>query len=140
MQTGPLGQLVATLKNGILQIGGYSSVVVPATIANNAPMSLVIDTDGYIVEELFIPNTGWGSAASMTINKSLDNTPGSFGPLYTSAGAEYVITVGAVTAPGRFIAIPKGDLDGARFLQLLSGTHAAPVNCTGCAIKVIMRA
>jgi hypothetical protein len=140
MQTGPLGQLVVTTKNGRLPTGGYDVVQAVATIPNNSSVSAIVDTSGYIVEEIFIPNTGWGSAASMTINKSIDNTNGSFAPLYDKDGTEYTFTVGAITAPGRFIRVPKGDLDGARYLQLVSGTHASPTNCTGCAIQIILRA
>lgn len=140
MQVGPLGQLIATLKNGRLAVGSYDTTKVVATIPNNSSVSAIIDTDGCIVEEIYIPSTGWGSAASMVINKSVDNTNGSFAPLYDKDGTEYTFTVGAIPAPGRFIRVPKGDLDGARYLQLVSGTHGAPVNCTGCAILVLLRA
>lgn len=115
----------------------YSPVAADAAIANAAALSAVIDTKGLILKAIIIPSTGWpAGGANMTLLTSTDNV--TFYPVYDVDGSEVTFTVG-ILAASRAIRIPSGDVDLGRYLKLRSGTAAAPVNCTGCAIVAVLR-
>lgn len=137
--SGHLGQFVIDLENNRIPVANspYEPLAVVSTIANAAAIGPALDTLGYCIEEILVPAAGW-SGSNISIDKSLDGT--NWAALYDKSGVEYLVTVGALSAD-RFVHIPPGELDGARYIRLRSGTHASPQNCTGsgCAIQVVMR-
>jgi hypothetical protein len=97
------------------------------TIANGASVSDGLDMTPYLFVALMLP--GAWTAAALTFDHSIDGA--TWQPLYDDAGNEITIASAAVVA-GRTVAIasagPSNAFRPLRWIRLVSGTHATPVN------------
>ena len=95
---------------------------VPAQIAAGVALSGVVLLQRGAIVAISVP-ANW-TAAVITFLHSTDNNVDTFKSVFDKTGAEYSITVVA----GNLVAIPSTDLTGLRYIQVRSGTKAAPVN------------
>jgi len=94
----------------------------PATIANGASVSGIVDLTTLRMFGLLMDPTAW-TAAAITFLGSTDGV--NFYSVYDSTGAEVNWTVAAQTY---VIAANPAEFLGIRYLQVRSGTSASPVN------------
>jgi hypothetical protein len=104
------------------------------TVSSGDSVSTVFSVPGgYTICGLEMP-TAWTSAASITLQSSLDGT--TFMNLYDMFGSEVTIVADA----SRTILLNSGDLWSCRYVKLRSGTSGTPVlQGADRVIKVIIR-
>ena len=90
------------------------------TIPNGEAVSGAIEVGGNPVVGILMPDT-W-TAASLSFKASIDGT--NYFPLNDDAGSEYTATVAVDT----YHVIDMSNTLGAKYIKLVSGTNATPVN------------
>ncbi len=118
---------MSALRSGVLRAKAFvmaqARAVVVATIAANAPRSGVIDCGEGSLLAVQIP-AGW-DAAGLALEAST-TAGGTYGPVSAKDGTPYAVAVAA----GEVVALDLEVTRPFRFLKLVSGTSAAPVNQT----------
>lgn len=93
-----------------------------ATIGAGQNASNVLDLNGCVLTAIAVPSN-WTSA---NISLSVSNDNINWYALYNTGGTEYILNVpGSLPAQ---LAIDPTVLHGARYVQVISGTHGAKVN------------
>lgn len=96
--------------------------VVAAAIASGEALSAEIDLNGQLPVAIVMP-AAW-TAASLTLQISIDDDGAIFNNVYDDGGTEYTVTAAA----SRYIYLDPLVLVGVRKLKIRSGTSGTPVN------------
>lgn len=107
-----------------------NTTVIPVTISSGQTVSTAAHVDAGLTPVAIITPAAL-TGTTMTVSASIDDV--TYYPVYDITGAAYSIPVGT----SRYIALPPGDLSGARHIKLTSGSSEGADRSIGVVVRQV---